>query len=62
MITKRKKETWKEYVESINATSSSAQIWKTIRSMDGRKPPERGNEVLEVDGVSYVEDKDKAEQ
>ena len=62
LITKRKKETWKEYVESINATSSSAQIWKTIRSMDGRKPPERGNEVLEVNGVTYVEDKDKAEQ
>ena len=62
LISNRKKETWKEYVESISATSSSAQIWKTIRSMDGRRPPERGNEILEVDGVSYVEDKDKAKQ
>ena len=30
--------------------------------MDGRIPPERGNEVLEVDGVSYVEENDKAKQ
>ena len=30
--------------------------------MDGRRPPEKGNEILEVGGVSYVEDKDKANQ
>ena len=52
LISNRKKETWKEYVESISATSSSAQIWKTIRSMDGRRPPERGNEILEVDRLA----------
>ena len=30
--------------------------------MDGRKTPDRRNEVLEVDGKTYNEDKDKAEQ
>ena len=30
--------------------------------MDGRSPPQVKNEVLEVNGVSYVDDKDKAEQ
>ena len=62
LITNKKKEVWKEYVESINVTSSSAEIWKTVRNMDGRRAPDRSNEVLEVDGVTYVEDKDKAKQ
>ena len=30
--------------------------------MDGKRAPDRSNEVLEVDGVTYVEDKDKAKQ
>ena len=62
LITNKKKEVWKEYVESINVTSSSAEIWKTVRNMDGRRAPDRSNEVLEVEGVTYVEDKDKAKQ
>ena len=47
-------------MESINATSSPSEIWKTVRNMDGRRAPDRSNAVLEVDGVTYVEDKDKA--
>ena len=34
LITNKKREVWKEYVESINVTSSSAEIWKTVRNMD----------------------------
>ena len=62
MITKKKRQVWKEYVESITATTESTRVWKTIRRMDGRRPPDNSNEVLEVNGVTYVEDIDKANE
>ena len=62
MIVKRKRQVWKEYVEGITATTESTQVWKTIRGMDGRRPPDKNNEVLEVDGKTYVEDIDKAKE
>lgn len=37
-------------------------MWSTIRNLEGKIPPDRKNEVLEVDGVAYVENRDKAEQ
>lgn len=52
---------WKDYVEGITATTSSTQIWRTIRSIDGRRPPSKDNEVLEVNRT-YVEDGDKAKE
>ena len=60
MITKRKSQVRKEYVEIITATTESTRICKTIRGMDGRRPPDNSNEVLVVDGVTYVEDIDKS--
>ena len=62
LVKKRKQETWKEHVETITHTTSSKKVWQTIRAMDGRRPPGRENEVLEVAGTTYVEDADKAEQ
>jgi len=50
LITKKKKELWKEYVDGISATTSSIQVWRTIKGMDGRRPPDRNNETLEADG------------
>lgn len=52
---------WKDYVEGITATTSSTQIWRTIRSIDGRRPPSKDNEVLEVNRT-YVEDGGKAKE
>ena len=62
MIRKEKESQWKDYVEEIDRNTDGREIWRTIRAMDGRVPPQRKNEVLEVDGIGYVEDKDKAEQ
>ena len=62
LVKERKQEAWKEHVETITATTSSKKVWQTIRAMDGRRPPGRENEVLEVAGTTYVEDEDKAEQ
>ena len=62
LVKERKRELWKEHVETITATTSPKQVWQTIRAMDGRRPPGRENEVLEVGGKTYVEDADKAEQ
>ena len=62
MITERKRQVWKEYVESVTATTESTRVWKTIRGMDGRRPPDNSNEVLVVNGVTYVEDIDKANE
>ena len=62
MIREEKKARWVEYVETLDRTTDSRKVWRTIRGLDGRRAPENRNEVLEVDGVAYVEDKDKAEQ
>ena len=37
-------------------------MWRTIRGMDDRRPPDNNNEVLEVSGKTYVEDIDKARE
>ena len=39
---------------------SRREVWKIIRGMDGRIPPDNSNEVLKVNGVTCVEDIDKA--
>ena len=62
MITQRKREVWKEYVEGITISTDPKQVWRTIRGMDGRRPPDNNNEVLEVNGKTYVEDIDKARE
>ena len=53
---------WKEYVNELNRKSDSREIFKTIRSLDGRTQTQNRSEVLEVDGVSYIEDADKAKE
>ena len=46
----------------VRAKQNNRQkIWKTI-GMDGRRSPEKRNEVLEVGEKTYIKDKDKAEQ
>ena len=62
MIREEKTRRWIEYVEGIDATTPSTEIWSTIRNLDGRRKPPSNNEVLEVDGVYYVNDHDKANQ
>ena len=61
-INKEKERQWKEFVETVDRSTDGRKIWRTIRAMDGRSPPQRKNEVLVVNDVGYVEDKDKAEQ
>ena len=62
MIREEKSERWAEYVESIDAKTNPKEVWKTVRNLDGRRPPPNKNEVLEIDGMAYTEDKQKAEQ
>ena len=53
---------WRDYVEGLERTTDPRKVWRTIRAMDGRSQPQKKNEVLEVDGIDYVDDRDKAEQ
>ena len=62
LIHTTKEERWKEYLATIDKSTDSRKIWRTIRAMDGRAPPQKKNAVLTVDGIDYVDDKDKAEQ
>ena len=62
LIRTEKERLWKTYVEEIDRNSDGRKIWRTIRAMDGRMPPQKKNEVLEVNGISYVQDRAKAEQ
>ena len=49
-------------MDTLDMNTDSRKVWRTIRAMDGRSPPQSKNEVLKVGGVAYVEDKAKAEQ
>ena len=62
MIRKEKEERWREYVDQLDAKTNCTQVWKTIRSMDGRIAPRKENEVLVVEDKAYVSDKEKAKQ
>ena len=62
MITAEKAKCWKEYVETLDRTSDARAIFRTVRAIDGGRPEQHKNEVLEVEGVAYIADEDKAEQ
>ena len=62
MIKDEKSKQWKEYIENIEQSTSDAQIWRTIRGLDGRNPPTKKNEALVVEGKAYISDNDKANQ
>ena len=59
-IRSSKEESWKTYVDKLESSTSSREVWKTIRNLDGRYGERKDNEVLVVDGKGHVEDKDKA--
>ena len=42
-------------------SANPSQVWRTIHSLDGKFPAKCNNEVLTVNGVALVDDKDKAE-
>ena len=62
MIRAEKSARWKQYVSKLDRKSVTREIFKTIRAIDGKHPPKKDNEVLEVDGKACVTDKQKAEQ
>ena len=60
MVKENREESWKEYVENLDMKTNPSQVWQTIRSMEGKNPPKSKSEVLEVDGVALVDNRDKA--
>ena len=62
MIRNEKEKRWKEYVEELNRSSNTKKIFQTVRGIDGKVQHKKDNEVLEIKGVAYVADSDKAEQ
>ena len=61
-LKKEKEIRWREYVDELDAKTNSRQVWKTIRSLDGRTAPRKENEVLVVEGKAFVGDKQKANE
>ena len=62
MIKEKKSNRWKDYLTRINGKSDSREIFRTVRAIDGKYVPRKENEVLEVDGKTYISDRKKAEQ
>ena len=62
MIKEETTRIWKKYIEGLEQTTSDVEVWRTIRSLDGRQPPAKKNEALVVKGKAYISDADKAEQ
>ena len=48
-IRKEKEKRWKAYINSIEATTNSKEIWRTIRNIEGRSAPRKDNEILIVE-------------
>ena len=61
-VRKEKEERWKEYVDTLDATTNSREVWRTIRNIDGKSAPRKDNEVLVVNKKGYTDDKDKAKK
>ena len=38
MIKEKKTRIWKQYIEGLEQTTSDVEVWRTIRSLDGRQP------------------------
>ena len=62
LLRKEKETRWKEYVDELDAKTDTRQVWRTIRSLDGRSAPRKENEVLVIDGKAYVGDRKKAHE
>ena len=62
MTEEEKSNRWKDYLTRINGKSDSREIFRTVRAIDGKYVPRKENEVLEVDGKTYISDRKKAEQ
>ena len=43
LVKNEKERRWKEYVESLDRKTDGREIWKTIRAIDGRCPPQNRN-------------------
>ena len=61
LIKAEKVKAWKDFVAQIDMRTNPKQVWRTIRSMDGKLTPQKKNEVLIMDGIARVDDKDKSE-
>ena len=61
MIKAWREKQWKEYVSGLDMSVNPSQIWRTIHALEGKYPAKVKNEVLTVNNVALVEDKDKAE-
>ena len=62
MIREEKTDRWKTYVEEIDGTTNLKKMWSMLRNLEGKRPPDKKNEVLEVNGIAYVENRDKRRQ
>ena len=57
-----KRRRWVEFVEELGTTTDSAKIWKTIRSLSGKRPKASSrNSVLVHKGREYRTDERKAD-
>ena len=62
MIKEEKTRIWKKYVSELDMTKKPGDVWKTIRSLDGKNPPSKKNEVLTIGKDAYITDLDKANE
>ena len=49
-------------MNELDTKTDARQVWRTIRSLDGRSAPRKENEVLLIDGKAYVGDRKKAHE
>ena len=54
-----RKQKWREFISTLTYHTSSKKIWNMIKRFNGK--PYTPVDVLEIDGIRYHENKDKAE-
>ena len=61
MVKQNREKQWTEFVQKLDMSTDPSKVWRTIHNLDGKYPAKVKNEVLTVDGVALIDDKDKAE-
>ena len=62
MIKVEKAARWKDYIEQLDTKTTDKELWRTIHNLDGNANNGGKSETLNVDGIAYVSDRDKANQ
>ena len=52
-----KRQTWRNFVETLDQKTDVTKLWRTIKGIDGRAKREAENEAITFNGISFLSSK-----